>query len=295
MSPESTLPHIEQPVTAERDKLDLVKTIIISGPASSGKDSLERILRERYGWPVFESEDYNFERRGENKDQGPLEKDPSQHEDFDAKQARLFRNLKPEGVQKIHQTRLGGIILAQERDNRGREIGKKIRKNEWRAQNGKPPLPIPPQIPAISVLLWARKDVRIERAFQSQVNQWTVDAQQALAQGKAIPPKPEKGKIQADMEEKEATDVLIWAPIHKYVKAGENPFSRYLTRENGGPVYDRWIDTSDLTPEEVADKFVAIALGTGAARFHLKDGRTPDQEKELILGRETDVSQPPSL
>lgn len=290
----------EDQVVPEREKLDLVQTMVIAGPSNAGKTELIRILQERYGWPVFDGSNSGFQRRGEKTTLGPLKKSREKHEEFDAKQALNFRKLKPEDMHTLHQTRLGGIILAEEKDRRGKEIREIRLENQWRAQKNKNPRTVPGQIPAISVLLWAKKDVRINRAYESKYREWEVDAEQATAEGKPLPPKPAKADIVSQMDRKEASDVMIWSRIHRrYVKRGGNPFSRTLARENGGPVYDRWIDTTNLNPEQVADEFVKIGLATSAVRFHVTDRFDQENKNiptdESIEGRDPKTSLHPSF
>lgn len=267
---------IDAPIAPEYEGLDLVKTIIIAGPSHSGKDRLMHILHEKYGWPLYDGTEDGFVRRGESDEIGYKERDADSHKSFDEHQAEIFSGLdKPEAVMKIHQTRLGGIILAEERDKRAAQIEAITTRNLWLVQQGKNPLPVPQEIPAVSVLLWARKDVRETRAYRSAKRLWKEQVQKAMLEGGLAPTRPTRPEILARMNEKEARNVADWEPLHKYVEVGKNPFSRTLSRENGGPVYDRFIDTSEMTPEEVAEELVKVAFSTDAARFRLKNDESP--------------------
>jgi hypothetical protein len=268
--PQEFAEQIDKLASPERPRLRLLKTVALPGPSNSGKDALARLLHERHGWPVYDGTSSGFKRRKNNPDQGHIKRSKDAHKEFDKKQGRAFDKLSADDTHQLHQTRLSGIILAERRDERSREIGRAIRKNEWLRQQGRPPHPLPSEIPAMSVLLWARKEVRIERAFEQALAKWQ-EQQARIAAGEVVEkhkvlPKPTKSAIEDHIEFRDRQDVLDWAPLHpKYIKPGDNPFNRMLKRPNGGPVYDAFLDNSELTLEETADAFEDILISFGAA------------------------------
>src|SRR3989344_6624542 len=96
----------------ERPRRKLVKTIVISGPSYSGKDTLAAVLGEKYGVKVEDGKE-QFERRI-GVETGHMKRNPQLHRRFDLFQASVFQKLTHE-MAGIWQTRLGGIILAEER------------------------------------------------------------------------------------------------------------------------------------------------------------------------------------
>jgi hypothetical protein len=274
--------QIDKLPSPERPRLRLIKTVALPGPSNSGKDALARILHERHGWPVYDGTSTGFKRRKNSPDQGPIKRSHDAHKEFDKKQGRAFDKLSVNDIHQLHQTRLSGIILAERRDERSREIGRAIRRNEWLRQQGRNPIPLPADIPAISVLLWARKEVRVERAFEQALAKWQ-EQQARIAAGEVVEkhkvlPKPTKSAIEDHIEFRDRQDVLDWAPLHpKYIKPGDNPFNRMLKRPNGGPVYDAFLDNSELTLEETADAFEDILISFGAAEA-IEDPEPRNQE-----------------
>lgn len=263
--------EIDQTVNPERLGLKLVKVLVISGPSYSGKDMLADELSRRHGWPVEDGKG-RFERRT-GIETGHMRRSLDIHRRFDGFQAKFFRTATPSDA-VIWQTRLGGIILAEERDRRAR----KIRENLWAKQRGedRPELGM---IPAVSVLLWARKDVRTERAYKDALLRWEQETAY-LPEGAEKPAKPTKAEFEIRIDKRAEGDIENWAPLHpKYVRRGEDPFSRKLKRQHGGPVYDVFIDTSDMTLEEVTDAVELEIVKFGAIEF-------PNQE-ELIFDSES--------
>lgn len=262
---------IETPPIPEKPKIRLLKTVAIAGASNTGKDDVVGILKSRHGLPVFDGSSSKFQRRGKSSAQDHIKRARKEHRRFDYEQGVNFDNLSEDSEQKLHQTRLGGIILAERKDKRSRLIGKTIRRNEWLAQQRKPLEAIPQEIPAISIVLFARKEVRVQRAYNHRMAEYE-DQQRRILSGEKIADdepilqKPTLDSIASDIDDRERKDVLDWAPGHRdYIREGEDPFRRTLKRPNGGPVYDFFIDTSDLTQEEVADRIEEIMLSSGAA------------------------------
>lgn len=232
----------------ERPKLKLVRTAVISGPSYAGKDALVDILRARHGWPVFDGSEVKFERRGTNSITS-IQRKRRDHIGFDRYQAKRFADLKPGDEMWLHQTRLGGIILAAERDRRS----EKLVAQSWQMQTEDNPEPLGP-IPARSILLWATKEVRENRA---------VNHANTLAD-KEGKPRPTRAQVIADLERKQKSEVDSWAPHYRTINIRPNPFSRHLRRKMGAPVYDRFINTSELTIEQVADEVEKVLKSLGA-------------------------------
>jgi cytidylate kinase len=247
---------IDSEITPERESLNLVKILVISGRSHTGKDITAEILHDNYGWPVEDGKSI-FERRT-GVETGHILRDPLIHKRFDRFQAKFFRTATPADA-TIWQTRLGGIILAEERDRRAKEI----QKVQWAKQLGAE-VHVPGLIPAVSVLIWARKEVRIDRAYGYAIKNWEEQMANPI-EGSELPEKPTKSEIESKLDQRSRGDILDWMSLHpKYLRNGRDPFDRKLSRENGGPVYDIFIDTSDKTPEEVVAYLVNEAKKLGA-------------------------------
>lgn len=245
-------PVLETPPNPERPRLKLIKVITISGPSFSGKDNVVDILKKRHGWEDYDGEEDGFQRRGTNSGE-PIDRARQEHIDFDKKQAQRFADLRPGDEMWIHQTRLGGIILAAEIDRRNEELGKQ----EWDSQFGNLPTDRIDQIPAVSILLWTSKRVRLKRA---------VNHARDLAKAKSEPI-PKKEQVVHEMRLKELDDTKSWRKRYGTISIGDNPYSRRLQRKNGRPVYKRSIITDNLTLEQVADRVEEMALQLGAAEI----------------------------
>jgi len=262
--------RIDAEITPETENFILRKILVISGPSYTGKDIVAEILHDKHGWPIEDGREM-FERRT-GVETGHMRRDPSLHRRFDGLQAKFFRRATPDHA-CIWQTRLGGIILAEERDRRAKDI----QKVQWANQRGAD-IPKLGVIPAVSVLLWARKDVRVERAYQVALRKWELDITDQ-PEGSELPIKPTKTDIESRLDARAKGDVLDWMPLHpKYLKHKRDPFDRKLSRENGGPVYDIFIDTSDLTPEQVAEAIVRESMSLGAIENPNKESSIPSFE-----------------
>lgn len=233
-----SLERTEPANSPERLRRKLVKTIVISGPSYSGKDTLAAALSERYGARIEDGKE-QFERRT-GVETGHMKKNPQLHRRFDLFQASVFQKLTSE-MARIWQTRLGGVILAEERDRRLRERRRRLVEIAWDMQQGKTPKSPLNDIPAVSVLVIADIETRITRASQAAI-------EDAKTTGKPVPTRDE---IAARMNNRASGDIQDWAPLHpRYIKPGRDPFDRKLKRKNGAPVYDVVIDTSNMTVEE---------------------------------------------
>lgn len=227
----------------EKPRIKLVKWVIVSGDSYTGKDTLANELKARHGFIVDNGRD-QFERRT-GVETGHMIREQIKHIRFDGYQAKRFRKSTP-GDARIWQTRVGGVILAEERDRRLRERRKRIVDINWAMQKGEIPLPPIEDIPAVSVLIVADRDKRIDRAHQAAV----IDAK---SESKPI---PTREKIEVLMDERSKGDVGDWAPLHsRYIRVGDDPFRRDLRRPNGSPVYDIVIDTTKRNIQEAADYF----------------------------------------
>ncbi len=269
--------HSEQSTNPERLKLRLVKLLVISGPSHAGKDAATDELKRRHDWPVEDGKGRFGRKTG--LETGHMQRSPETHRRFDGFQAKTFRTATPDDAM-IWQTRLGGIILAKERDRRA----KKIKENLWAIQRGENRPDIEP-IPAVSVLLWARKEVRIERAFNAAILAWEEEVAKLPEWGE-IPARPTKTDIKTRLEEREEGDIRDWAPLHKdYIELGKDPFSRTLQRKNGVPVYDVFIDTSDMSIVEVADAIEREVGKFGAYQSSFEiQGTTQSQSYSISSG-----------
>lgn len=244
MSPDREIDSLERDissdvlVSSESLKKRLVKTIVISGPSYSGKDTLAAVLGEKYGVKVEDGKE-QFERRT-GVETGHMKRKPEVHRRFDLFQSKIFRKLTGD-MAGIWQTRLGGVILAEERDNRLRQRRKRIVENQWAMQRGEAPLPSLADIPAVSVLVIANDETRLQRAYIAALRDST---ESGNAPHTVV-------EIKRRMDERAQGDVTDWAPLHpKYVKSGQDPFDRNLKRQNGAPIYDIVINTSEMSVEE---------------------------------------------
>jgi hypothetical protein len=234
----------------ERPRLRLLKVAVISGPSFSGKDSVMKILAERHGWHIYDGTEDGFSRRGDEAGT-PIERPIEAHVSFDETQAEKFAKLRPGDEKWVHQTRLGGIILASEVDKRNEALGKQ----NWDMQQGEmPENPIEP-IPAVSILLWTSKRVRLSRAVRHA-------RELAKKEGKPI---PKRESVIDEIRKKEADDTRSWRKRFGSIKFDNNPFSRRLARKNGQPVYNRFVITDNLTVEQVADRIENFLIQLGAA------------------------------
>lgn len=260
--------------TPERENPILRKIIVISGPSYSGKDILAEKLHERYNWPVEDGKG-RFQRRT-GIETGHMQRDIELHKKFDRFQARFFRKAKSQNA-VVWQTRLGGIILAEERDRRARAI-LEFQKARQRGKTVREP----GMIPAVSVLLWARKEVRVDRAYAVAMKEWE-RVTSGMTEGSELLIKPTKAEIEQRIDQRAKGDVGDWIPLHPdFVQEGKDPFDRRLTRQNGGLVYDYIIDTSDRNPDEVADELLRIAEDDGAIEYPVQEETIFDSEK--IMG-----------
>ena len=283
---EANVSPVENLPNPERPRLRLTKTIALTGPESSGKGEVLRILQERHGWKVFDGTQIGFKRKGSGPEKGHIKRSKKQHKAMDRRQARIFKNLKLESEHLIVEAKLAGIIKAEQEDIIDNQIDRISELNRPRIQEGREEedlIKTPDPIPAVTILLWATQEVRVKRAYEDANAKYVAHLEKYLEQSQLImdgvnipedelvpdPPDhpPTKEGIEKLMKERQYQDTVDWESNHpNYVKKGENPYSRYLKRpKNRGLVYDRWIDTSNLTPEEVADKFEKFALKMGAA------------------------------
>jgi len=292
----------------ERPRLRLKKSIALTGPESSGKGEVLKILKLRHGWKVFDGSEIGFKRKGTNPETGHIQRSKKQHKAMDKRQAKIFRNLNPDSEHLVDEAKLSGIIKAEQEDIRDNQIEKINEVNRPRIQKGRKDLvKAPDPIPAVTILLWANQETRVNRAYNDAINKYVAHFEKYLMQSELImegikipeddlvPPPPDnpptKEMIEKHMKDRQYQDTVDWAQDHPdYVKVGKNPYSRYLERpKNRGYVYDRWIDTTNLTPEEVADKFEEFALEMEAAEplsFAELDAIERNAKKELEAERE---------
>lgn len=255
-------------------RLRLTKVITISGPSFSGKDSVVRILAERHGWKVYDGTEDGFQRRREGSGEA-IGRPRQEHISFDEGQARRFRELNSGDEMWIHQTRLGGIILAAEIDRRNTQLTSQ----ENKMRDGSVPTEKIEQIPAVSILLWTSAKVRQNRAVQHA-------REKARRDGTPI---PTRAHVLAEMKRKELNETKSWRKKYGSVRIGRNPYSRDLRRRNNNAVYNRYIVTDDLTVEQVADRVEEMALQTGAAEI-IQEPQTPIEMQpntEVVLADES--------
>lgn len=262
----------------EKLRLKLKKVAVISGPSFSGKDSVVQILADRHGWSTYDGTIDDFKRRGKGPGT-PIERERRAHIEFDNKQAKRFAELKPNDGMWIHQTRLGGIILASEIDKRNAELGRQ----NWKIQDGEmPENPVKP-IPAVAILLWTSAKVREERA---------VEHERKLAREEGRP-EPTRKHILADMRRKQLDDTRSWRRRFGSINFGSNPFSRYLKRKNDQPVYNRFVITDHKTVEEIADNIEKLLIQLGAAEYispaPQNDGADAETEVSITLEPNTEI------
>ncbi len=240
----------------ERDRLSLAKTVMISGPSWAGKGLLVEALHERHGWTVYNGKE-EFMRRGGGSESSSLRNKLFKQKNFDADQLVKVQGLTVDETM-LYETRLAAHILAEARD----VIDQQIHARRRRRQSSE--MREPTRIPAISLLLWAEAEVRYERAYQAALSEWQNQQErlnngEGLREGEIILFKePNRGAVADSVRNRQEKDVLDWSRLKQhrdYIKVGRNPFSRTSVRPNGLLVFDWWIDTSDLTLDQVADRF----------------------------------------
>jgi hypothetical protein len=295
---ESPTTILETVVIPEKPRYGLRKTAAFAGPAGVGKDAVVNLLKERHGWHVEDGSSYGFKRRRDSSEMGKLGHTQAEHREFDGAQAQYFRQLTAESPKSILQTRLSGIILAEERDKRAVEIIKNRIKRQKTDDIAKIE-----SIPAVSILLTATKPTRVARLFPQAHDAW-MNQQERLGRGeslredeKLIEKEPTLASVERDMDakEREVTD-LEWAPIHKeYVKVGGNPFNPALERTNRDRIYDIVIPTDGLTIEEVADLVERRLLSRGVI-FAIDEDPDPEpnepEQEPSIMPTEAEMGEP---
>lgn len=257
MNPESRSgqPHperIDAEITPEKEKRIPAKTVLVAGESWDGKGILTKGLKELNNWTVYSGKDDFMELERRNGPESTRWRNSfGVQRIFDRYQLNRILQLKPEDA-VLYETRLAGIIYAEAQDIRAEQY---LRRQKERQTQ--PNLPKIEMIPAVSLLLYARLDVRVDRAYNISLINWETAMQNPEARLSA-PPKPTKAEIKAQLLENQQKDIRVWSRLrqHKnYIWEGGNPFDPNLRRPNGGLVYDWKIDTSDLTPEEIIEKF----------------------------------------
>jgi hypothetical protein len=255
----------EMPHTPEQDRLSLVKTVMISGPSWAGKGLLVAELQRRNGWKTYNGKD-EFMRRIGATESSSLRSKLSKQKSFDADQLIKVMGLTAEETM-LYETRLAGHILAEARDI----IDQQIKARRRRRQTSE--MREPTRIPAVSLNLWAEAEVRYERAYQAELEEYLnqqlrMENGEGLREGEAIILKePSRGAVADSVRERQEKDVLDWSRLKQhrdYIKVGKNPFSRTSVRPNGLLVFDWWIDTSNLNPAQVTNRFEEEGPGYGA-------------------------------
>ena len=222
----------------------LEKAVIVSGDSHVGKQKITEELGKLLGLPVQRGQG-EFSRRTSGAEERET-RTVKTHRKFDSKQRRAFSHTTA-GNAQIWETRLGGINLAEVRDQR--DDAENRRKNL--ARIGKAPGTPLPEIPAISVLITADRKSRIRR---TQKEAWEKE-------GRRI--SQEQAKDEMDARVKDNIDV--WKQFHpsRYVSDTVDPFDSNLQRpHNRGPVYDIVISNNDVDgiPERAAIEHVVMVL-----------------------------------
>nr|AIA18989.1 Unknown Function [uncultured bacterium] len=207
-----------------------------------------------------------------------FDRDASIDQRFDMWQRKLIRKAT-RGMGRIFETRMFGINLAEERDERDEAISRRQNETRWRMQKGKTPRPEIPSIPAISILITTNKETRIDRAYQASLE--------------ANEPES-KALIRTRMDERKANDMKNWAVVHpKYLGHGEDPFDPSLTRPDGTPVWDIVVPNPDvpgISKEEAIEKCVDYIMGELVKFGALRVNPTPSELGEPFeTGRQETV------
>lgn len=188
--------------------------LTISGPSGTGKTTAARMLEKVYGIQRISTGSL-FRQIVPAPVIGFAQRDLDIDRKLDQMQAEEIALATPNHP-KILEGRLAGVIASKVKDAIRQEQQSRKRK---RARN------------IVSVLIWANDPTRFRRISQRE--------------DVSLP------QVRARTREREREDLKQWSQVHPQL-AGRDAFDPTLTTARGTQVYDLAINTSYLTPDEVA-------------------------------------------